>query len=246
MQRPRFFVDQPFIPGELIDLQEPVSRHISKALRMQIGDALCLFDGRGVEANGSIQAISRKKLTVRIEEASPIDRESSLEVSLAISMSRGDRMDTIVQKATELGVTRILPFNSERTELRLTEDRAAKKLAHWRAIAASACEQCGRNLIPSIDAPLTFQALLSQFLSNPASLKLLLHPGMSCEPLPMHCTELTLLIGPEGGFSATEVEQAIIGGFKPLSLGPRVLRTETAPLAAVAVAQARWGDLLAG
>ncbi|MEO0437858.1 MAG: 16S rRNA (uracil(1498)-N(3))-methyltransferase [Pseudomonadota bacterium] len=245
MLRPRVYVEVPFKSGELIDLNESVSRHVGKALRMQPGDRLCLFDGRGIEAKASIHAITRKTLTVRIEETSPVDRESPLAISLAVSMSRGDRMDTIVQKATELGVTRILPFSSERTELRLSEDRTTKKLTHWRNITASACEQCGRNFVPSIESPCDFRTLLSLLAEDSKSLKLVLHPGMSRESLPSLCADLTLLIGPEGGLSKAEVEQAIASGFKPLSLGPRVLRTETAPLTAIAVAQARWGDLLA-
>jgi 16S rRNA (uracil1498-N3)-methyltransferase len=152
-------------------------------------------------------------------------------------------MDTIVQKATELGVATILPMISERTGVRLDAARLEKKRLHWERIAISACEQCGRNRVPLIAGPDTYSNALARASENPSSVKLILHPDGDTAMLPEHCQALILLIGPEGGFSDSEVGAAAAAGFSAFQLGPRILRTETAPLAALAVAQARWGDL---
>lgn len=242
MLRPRFFTALDLDSGSLTLEKEP-SRHIAKALRMRVGDALCLFDGSGREGHGEIAAVERDSVQVRIDHVSDVDRESPLAVTLTISLSRGDRVDTIVQKATELGVNTILPFISERTGVRLEPARLAKKRDHWQKIAISACEQCGRNVIPEVHSVTSFTEVLSQARELPG-LRLLLQPTGEAKPLPSHCESLCLLIGPEGGFSDSEVQAAVDAGFASLQLGPRILRTETAPLAAIAIAQARWGDLL--
>lgn len=242
MLRPRFFTALDLDSGSLTLEKEP-SRHIAKALRMRVGDTLCLFDGRGREGHGVIEAIERDNVQVRIDSVIDIERESPLTVTLAISLSRGDRVDTIVQKATELGVNTILPFTSERTGVRLEPARLARKRDHWQKIAISACEQCGRNVVPEIHPVASFTELLTRVRELPG-LRLLLQPTGEAQPLPPHCESLCLLIGPEGGFSDPEVQAAVDAGFASLQLGPRILRTETAPLAAIAVAQARWGDLL--
>ncbi len=242
MLRPRFFTALDLDSGSLTLEKEP-SRHIAKALRMRVGDALCLFDGSGREGHGEIAAVERDSVQVRIDHVSDVDRESPLAVTLTISLSRGDRVDTIVQKATELGVNTILPFISERTGVRLEPARLAKKRDHWQKIAISACEQCGRNVIPEVHSVTSFTEVLNQARELPG-LRLLLQPTGEAKPLPSHCESLCLLIGPEGGFSDPEVQAAVDAGFASLQLGPRILRTETAPLAAIAIAQARWGDLL--
>ena len=208
---------------------------------MRVGDTLCLFSGDGGEAEAEISGIAREEVTVRILGLRNSNRESPLNITLAVSLSRGDRVDTIVQKATELGVQRIRPLVSERTGVRIDAERLEKKRQHWRRIAISACEQCGRNLIPDVSSPASFEEVLQDAKSEDA-LKLLLHPGLDHGLLPEDCADLWLLVGPEGGFSQSEVEVALSCGFSGLTLGPRVLRTETAPLAAVAFAQARWGD----
>ena len=244
MLRPRFYLDQRLAAQTQLTLDDRVARHVAKALRMKAGDTLYLFDGRGTEACATIAAVERNRVEVMIDSSESVSRESGLTITLLISMSRGDRMDTIVQKATELGVTRILPVSSERTELRLKGERAEKKLTHWRNVAISACEQCGRNTLPELELPQDLDSALGEASRWESALKLILHPAQTNPPVPDSCAELVLLVGPEGGFSDAEVDRAAASGFQPFSLGPRVLRTETAPLAAIALAQARWGDLL--
>ncbi|MEO1080753.1 MAG: 16S rRNA (uracil(1498)-N(3))-methyltransferase [Pseudomonadota bacterium] len=245
MLRPRFFTYQALTSGAGLTLEAEPSRHIAKALRMRVGDRLCLFGGDGREAAAEITAVERHGVSVRVVSLEDADRESPLRVTLAISLSRGDRMDTIVQKATELGVTELWPLISERTGVRLDATRLERKLQHWRKIAISACEQCGRNRLPEIRTPASLDHVLRRS-QNVADLRLILHPGPGGE-LQESLTQSTLnsvllLVGPEGGFGETEISMAREAGFHALRLGPRVLRTETAPLAAIAVAQARWGD----
>ena len=244
MRRPRFHTSQPLQSGELCLEAEP-SRHIGRTLRMRVGDSLCLFDGKGSEAAAQITNVERDAVSVALQEPQLLDRESPLAVTLAIAVSRGDRMETVIQKATELGVAIIRPLLSERTGVRLDEKRWLRKREHWQRIAISACEQCGRNRLPENAAPVPLSTLLREECPE-AELRLILHPQGSAAPLPSQCRSLYLLVGPEGGFSDDEVAAAVAAGFSALQLGPRVLRTETAPIAAISLAQARWGDLLAG
>lgn len=242
MLRPRFFSSQPLPEGGgLISLDPEASRHIARTLRMRAGDLLCLFDGSGHEAAGRIASTGKSTVSVQVEPATFIDRESPLTITLAIAVSRGDRMDTVVQKATELGVQRIWPLLSERVGVKLADERWQKKLGHWQRVAISACEQCGRNRLPEIAAPASLETAIAR--AGDSELRLLLHPDAGGADLPASCRSLCLLVGPEGGFSDREVQLAIDAGFTGMQLGPRVLRTETAPLAALAVVQARWGDL---
>ncbi len=182
--------------------------------------------------------MGKKAVRVQLHETLPGLAESRLQIHLGQGLSRGERMDWAIQKATELGATQITPVISERCEVRLKDERADKRLAHWRQIAISACEQCGRSVIPIIHPP----QLLADWLAIEADLKLVLHPV--AEPLESHAAPATLafLIGPEGGLNDAEVEQARTAGFQPARLGPRVLRTETAPVVALSVAQQLWGD----
>jgi 16S rRNA (uracil1498-N3)-methyltransferase len=243
MLRPRFFTAQALSEGASIVLEKEPSRHIAKALRMRVEDTLCLFNGNGVEARGLITAIDKDRVSVSLHDLSKPPRESPLHTVLIIALSRGDRMDTVVQKATELGVSEIWPMISERTGVRLDGDRLAKKREHWERVAISACEQCGRNRLPLIAAPVSYAETLSRAAQQDASLRLVLHPLGNTEPLPEQCRSLIMLVGPEGGLSDQEVAGACDAGFTAFQLGPRILRTETAPLAGLAVAQARWGDL---
>jgi 16S rRNA (uracil1498-N3)-methyltransferase len=242
--RPRFFTSRalPAQGGELLLEAEP-SRHIARTLRMQQGDCLCLFDGSGREARGLITAVGRSEVTVRVDAPQCCDRESPLDTTLAVAVSRGERMDTVIQKATELGVHRIRPVLSERVGVKLDSARWHRKLEHWQRIAVSACEQCGRNRVPDITEPQSLTAFLQQPGDPPGALRLLLHPAQGAAAIPEQCRALLLLVGPEGGFSAAEVDAATGSGFVALQLGPRILRTETAPLAALTWAQLRWGDL---
>lgn len=237
MRLSRFFIDAPLALGEH-HLPESSAHYIARVLRLAEGAAVQLFDGSGQEYRGELIEVGKKTVRVRLQEALPGMAESKLRIHLGQGLSRGERMDWAIQKATELGVAQITPIISERCEVRLKDERADKRLAHWRQIAISACEQCGRSVAPIIHPP----QLLSDWLATEADLKLVLHPV--AEPLASHAAPDTLafLIGPEGGLTDAEVEQARMAGFQPARLGPRVLRTETAPVVALSVAQQLWGD----
>jgi 16S rRNA (uracil1498-N3)-methyltransferase len=239
VQRPRFFTAQALCDGITLDLEPEPARHIARTLRMQAGDTLVLFDGDGLEYPGEIIALDKRTVRVRCASGMAIDRESPLQVELGIGLSRGERMDWVVQKATELGVQRIAPLLSTRA-LRLPGERSAKKREHWQRIARSACEQCGRNRVPEVLEP---QALPKWLEQLQAPLRLVLDPRAAAQPLPAQAQAVALLCGPEGGLDEDEVRRAVDAGFSPLALGPRVLRTETAPVAALAVLQAKWGDI---
>ena len=237
MRLSRFFIDSPLALGTH-SLPEAAAHYIGRVLRLPAGAAVQLFDGSGMEFRGELLEVGKKQVSVQLHEQVPGLPESSLRIHLGQGLSRGERMDWAIQKVTELGVAEITPIVSERCEVRLKDERADKRLAHWRQIAISACEQCGRSVIPQINPPVT----LAEWLSVEAALKLVLHPV--AEPLASHQPPATLafLIGPEGGLSDAEVEQATRAGFLPARLGPRVLRTETAPVVALSVAQQLWGD----
>ncbi len=241
MRIPRIYTRQALAGHSEYTLEEGPSQHLGRSLRMQPGDSLVLFDGRGDEYPASIVSLSKKAVTVRTAGPRAVDPESPLSIELGIAVSRGERMDWVMQKATELGVARIAPLYSERTEVRLKGERALKKLHHWQQIAISACEQCGRNRLPEI-TPL--QNLGDWLAAVEAQRKLVLHHrssgGGAGDARP---GSVALLVGPEGGLSEAEIGSAEAAGFDSLALGPRVLRTETAPLAAIAILQARWGDM---
>ncbi|WP_295798684.1 16S rRNA (uracil(1498)-N(3))-methyltransferase [uncultured Microbulbifer sp.] len=244
MRIPRIFSAEPLADKTEVQLDEAASRHLVKVLRLGPGRPLVLFDGEGGEYAAELLEAG-KKARVKVGDYSEGDRQSPLAITLAIGISRGDRFDWVIQKATELGVRDIRPLFSERCEVKLSGDRLQKKLGQWQQIAISACEQCARNRVPQILSPMK----LPQFLdaAGEDSLNLVLH----------HRTEETLagleqqfgrpqsvqlLVGPEGGLSAEEIELALKRGFYPMRLGPRVLRTETAPVAALSVLQFQWGD----
>ncbi|WP_416427319.1 16S rRNA (uracil(1498)-N(3))-methyltransferase [Pseudomonas sp. App30] len=238
MRLSRFYIDAPLSLGEH-ELPEAQAHYIGRVLRMAEGDAVQLFDGSGQEYRGALLEVGKKRVRVQLDEAFAGQPESSLRIHLGQGLSRGERMDWAIQKATELGVSEITPIISERCEVRLKDERAEKRQAHWQQIAVSACEQCGRSTVPVIHAPV----LMSEWLKAcDAELKLVLHPV--AEPLVSHArpASLAFLIGPEGGLSDAEVGQAQAAGFHSARLGPRVLRTETAPVVALAVAQQLWGD----
>jgi 16S rRNA (uracil1498-N3)-methyltransferase len=227
--------------GATVELPPNAARHVSGALRMQAGAELILFNGRGGEFAAAIASVERKRVAVTVTAYIEREAESPLPVHLGIVMSRGDRMDWVVQKSTELGVQAITPLTSERCEVRLQQDRVQKKITHWQQIARSACEQCGRNRVPEIGS---VAPLADWTRASSAKLKLVLHHRSAARALDGQTPgSVALLIGPEGGLTAAEIEVSEGCGFLPLALGTRVLRTETAPLAALAILQARWGDM---
>lgn len=238
---PRLYVPGVFRPGEEVVLPESPARHVTRVLRMAKGSPLVLFDGNGHEAGVCLVDVSRKQTTVSIEAVWPGSGESPLAVHLGQAISKGDRMDYAIQKAVELGVAAITPLYTERGDVRLKGDREAKKLAHWQAVAASACEQSGRAFVPPVNPPITLKAWLD---ARHEPLRLMLHLATG------HLFErgerpesAALLIGPEGGLGEADVTAALAAEFVPLTLGPRVLRTETAPLVALTLLQHYFGDL---
>ena len=216
---------------------------MAHVLRLVAGDALTLFDGRGTVHDAVITQCARGAVRVRVRASRSEDRESPLQVTLVQAVSSGERMDYTVQKAVELGVAAVQPVLSERCVVRLSGERAAKRVAHWQAVAVAACEQCGRNYLPPVHALLPFAAWLEQAVAAPG-LRILLAPGGAArlQELGRPSGKVTLLAGPEGGLTAAEEGDAGRAGFVSLQLGPRVLRTETAALAALAAMQTLWGD----
>ena len=207
---------------------------------------MVLFDGRGGEYPAHIQRIERDRLLAELGAWLDIERESPLAITLVQALQAGEKMDYTIQKAVELGVRDIVPVESRRSVMRLAGERAGKRVAHWQGVVASACEQCGRNQVPMV-APLE---KLENWLARPAhgALRLMLAPDaeLSLAALPRPNTEIQLLIGSEGGLDTQEMIAARQAGFQAVRMGPRILRTETAGLAALAAMQALWGDFREG
>jgi 16S rRNA (uracil1498-N3)-methyltransferase len=236
-----------YVPGDIpahgiFDAPPEQAHHVAHVLRLAAGDALIVFDGRGLEYPGVIERIAKSHVVVRVSDPAEVTRESPLAVSLAQGISSGERMDYTVQKAVELGVQSIQPLSVERSVVRLSAERAAKRAAHWQAVAVAACEQSGRNHVPPVLPVISLTAWIAQVA--PDALKLTLSPeaASSLRELERPQGEVVLLVGPEGGLSPRELEIARSASFRPLRLGPRVLRTETAALAALAAMQVMWGD----
>jgi 16S rRNA (uracil1498-N3)-methyltransferase len=237
---PRFFIRAPLSLDIEIELPERVARHCS-VLRLRSGDAVTLFNGEGGEFSAELTRASRGNAHARVISKQTPERESSLAIELAQCVSSGDRMDITLQKSTELGVFRIVPIASERAVVKLSRDRADRRLAHWRNVVIAACEQCGRNRVPEVTAITDLATYLREAAGD--GLRLLLAPDADRD-LKHHGSphKVTLLVGPEGGLAPDERQRAEKSGFVPVRFGPRVLRTETAPLAAIAAMQALWGD----
>lgn len=242
MRIPRIYTEQALTSNIELELEEAPSHHLIKVLRMAVGRQLFLFNGKGGHYHAEIIASTKKYATVKITEHQAQDNESPLKTHLAIGLSRGERFELVLQKATELGVSSIQPLFTERTEVKLNGDRLNKKIQSWNKIIIGACEQSGRNILPILQAPCSLQDFLIQEQAQ-EQLKLVLHHRNSSRFSELEKAEnICLLIGPEGGLSQDEIDQAQQYHFQNLSLGPRVLRTETAPLAALAIMQQCWGD----
>lgn len=241
---PRFYLPHPPAPGTRFDLPDTVARHI-QVLRLQPGDTVELFDGQGMLYPAVICAMGKKSVQVQLQAAAAHSVESPLPITLLQSVSASERMDLTIQKSVELGVSHIVPVLSERSSQRLSGERAAKKVARWQEIAIAACEQCGRTQLPRVADIALLPAALSALPATGARLLMSLQPGASLKQLPPPLA-VQVLVGPEGGFSLAEEQLAITQfGFQAIGLGPRVLRTETAALAAVAAMQTLWGDFSA-
>lgn len=242
MSLTRLYQAQILAPHTSVRLDDKASHHLARVLRAKTGDALVLFNGRGGEYEAVITLVDKKGVEVAIGKFIDREVESPIQIHLAQALARGEKMDFIIQKAVELGVHKVIPLTTERCNVKLAGEREEKRVEHWQAVAVSACEQSGRNYVPQVEAPLSLKMWLPTVKADRA---FVLSPHVKAslvdKPLPPHAN-LVLLVGPEGGLSDQEVGLAIQAGFQPLSLGPRVLRTETAGLAGLAVLQDRYGD----
>jgi 16S rRNA (uracil1498-N3)-methyltransferase len=238
----RLYQNIPLAPQTTIQLDAKASHHLARVLRAQVGDALVVFNGAGGEYPAVITHIDKKSVQVKLQDFSAREVESHLQIQLAQGIARGEKMDFIVQKAVELGVARITPLVTVRCNVRLKDERADKRQQHWQAVITSACEQSGRNRLPTLDAVTDFRDWVSNIQ---ADYKFVLSPHvdkkLALTTIPAD-SRIVLLIGSEGGLSDEEVAMAIEHGFDPLNLGQRILRTETATIAALAALQARFGD----
>ena len=236
---PRFYCPAPLQPDALLNLPAQAARHV-QVLRLQPGQALTLFNGEGGEFEATVTHMGRSEVTVRVGQPQPLDRAAQRAVTLALGMPANERMDWLVEKATELGVTALQPLMSDRSVLRLSGERAEKKVAHWHSVAVAASEQCGGNRLPQLLPVSTLAAWLAKQPAAPAGTRLLLslrpHSPRLREAVAPLAPDLpiTLLSGPEGGLSPAEEEAALASGFVAVSLGQRTLRAETAALAALA------------
>jgi 16S rRNA (uracil1498-N3)-methyltransferase len=242
MSTPRFYFPTKLAPGTIVTLPENAAIHACRALRLQVGDAAILFNGDGNDYGCELLSISRNAVTAKIKSLSRIDNESPLKVTLVQAISSGDRMDFTIQKAVEMGVTAIQPIASQRSVVKLTDERAAKRREHWQNVVISACEQSGRALLPGVNAPLTLANWLGSAPTFSARIMLSPSAALTFQELPVPQGNICLLIGAEGGLTPEEIDLAASRNFIPVRLGKRILRTETAALAALAAMQTLWGD----
>ena len=236
-------VSQSLSVGSEVALPEDIANHLVRVMRLQVGERCVLFNGDGQDYGAELVSSSKREAVVRITDATALDNESPLAITLVQGVARGEKMDLILQKATELGVAAFVPVNSDRSEVKLEGERAAKRVAHWNSVVASACGQSGRARIPAVAAPLNLAAACQQLPAD--SLRLCLDPRgqWTLATLPdAPAGGIVIAIGPEGGWSERDLALLANAGFQGLQLGPRILRTETAGLATIAALQTRLGD----
>ena len=254
MTLPRFYCPEEISPGQVIELPAAIAHHAARVLRLEQGDELILFNGGGGEYRSVIARISKNGATVVIDRHVDVERESRLTITLAQALCTGEKMDWIVQKAVELGVSDIQPLITKQSVVRLTGERGERRVNHLQKVAISACEQCGRNRVPEVLPLTSLQTWLGTQINqcdNPSKatstnkcfiLSPLAKKGLRDFHQSPTVSAIALLAGPEGGFTPDEETAAMVAGFIPLRLGERILRTETAALAAIAAMQAAWGD----
>jgi 16S rRNA (uracil1498-N3)-methyltransferase len=241
MRPPRIYLDQPLSPGTTLRLPDGPARHLTQVLRLGVEDPLLCFDGTGRDFAARVLGLGRQGVTLAIGEAGEPEPHPPLPIHLALGVSRGERMDYAIQKAVELGVMGIRPLFTERSMVQLSGERLMRRMGHWRGVIISACEQSGRRRLPRLEQAQSLPEWLGQeppgvLLLDPSAPQALVEIGRPA-------ADLTLLVGPEGGLSPKERSLAGRHGIRGVRLGPRILRAETAPLAAIAVIQALWGDL---
>jgi 16S rRNA (uracil1498-N3)-methyltransferase len=239
---PRIFCPTPLAAGTEIELPTGAAHHVLRVLRLQPGQALTLFDGEGGEYGAELASATLRSVAVRVVEHRDIERESPLTITLVQGLAAADRMDYVVQKAVELGAAAIAPVMGTRSVARLEGARATRRLEHWRQVVVAACEQSGRNRLPKVHPPCALSTWLHA--PSPAGLRVLLSPeaAISLADLARPAGTVELLVGPEGGLTSEESAAACGAGFRPVRLGPRILRTETAGAAVLAAMNALWGD----
>lgn len=241
MRISRVHTELPLREGTIVELPAAASHYISKVLRLGVNAELILFNGNSFEYSAKIKEVQKKSVLVEILNQLPAETESPLRTQLALGISKSERMDYAIQKSTELGVSEIIPLFTQTCEVKLSQERIQRRLNHWQQIAISASEQCGRVSVPRILTPLNLTAWLEDC---DADIKFICdHRSEQGIRADQACNKVALLIGPEGGFSPAELSQAQAAGFKAINMGPRVLRTETAPVAALSILQFLYGDL---
>jgi 16S rRNA (uracil1498-N3)-methyltransferase len=245
MHVPRLYLPQRLAQGDVLTLGEQATHHVTQVLRLRPGAAIKVFDGEGREHEAMLREVRRAQVTVEVGKTAAGIPEPPLAITLAQGIARGDRMDLILQKAVELGVSAVQPLWMARSQTRTGGERIEKRLHHWQGVVISACEQCGRATLPALAAPAEYRSWLSG--AHPRGCRMLLDPqaqrSLGDMQRPGAGDSILLLVGPEGGISAEETALAAAAGFTGVRLGPRILRTETAALAMLAALQSRWGDL---
>lgn len=241
MRIPRIYTPQDLTENTQIDLDEKSANHVGKVLRMQAGRELILFNGQNAcHFHGVIEHSDKKRVTVQIHHKTESNNESPLTIHVGQALSKGDKMELVIQKCVELGVTEITPLWTEHCDVKLNAERIEKKLKQWQGIIISACEQCGRDILPVLNPVIKFQDWIANVSADK---KWVLDPrGNAGQTQPDIVTSAVIAIGPEGGLSQSEIQLACDNGYKAKLIGPRVLRTETAALAAVTLLQSQWGD----
>ena len=243
MRQIRGYIDTPLTPGAIVVLDERLGHHLTRVLRLETDAPVVLFNGDGFDYHAVLLGGGRRQHEARVDSREPGIADSPLALTLAQGLCRGEKMDLILQKATELGVAAFQPLSTERSEVRLSGEREAKRMAHWRQVIVSACEQCARSRVPTLSQPMP----MAQWIGDRAlldSTRLMLDPTAQSSIVEVKITSpVVLAVGPEGGFSPNEREMLVRAGFLGARLGPRILRTETAGFAAISVLQALSGDL---
>ena len=243
MRIPRIFIDTELSENTSLVLPDSSFQHLCKVLRLKSGHPIRVFNGKGGQYNAMLSDVEKRSASIKVADFEMLENESPIQVTVGQTLSRGERMDYAIQKAVEAGVFAIQPLFSQRCEVKLQDNRAEKRQQHWQQVATSAAEQCGRGIVPVVYPPIE---LTEWILNCNEMLKLTLHHH-SAKPIrqfekPIN-NRIALLIGPEGGLSEKEVQLSENAGFNAISLGPRVLRTETAPIVALSVINTLWGDI---
>lgn len=242
MRKTRVFVEAELTAGGIIAIENEAAHYLDRVLRVREGEIIHVFNGDGGYFEAEILGRRKKSISIRPARYVDDDRESDLPLSLVQGISRGQHMDYTVQKAVELGIRKIVPVFTEFSNVRMEAERARKRTNHWRGVIVSACEQCGRNILPEIHEPVPLQEWIEK---DDSPLRFVLHPDSSDKLSGRNVIAgpITLLCGPEGGLSGHELNAALAAGYQPVSLGPRILRTETAAIAAIVQCQTLWGDM---